>query len=50
MNREGKVFTVSVTSMEIMEDKGSLIYLDTVSQESSTHQLGFNENIFLAVA
>jgi hypothetical protein len=50
MNRDGKVFTVSITSMEITEERGSLTYLDTVSQESSTHQLGFNENIFLAVA
>jgi hypothetical protein len=50
MNRDGKVFTVSITSIRIEEEKGTLTYLDTVSNQSSIHQLGFNENIFLEVA
>lgn len=45
MNRDGKVFTVSVTSVEISKDAIAMDYLDLKNDQSSTVQLGFESSI-----
>ena len=43
MNRDGLVFTVSITSLELTEKTGSLTYLDLKSQQSWMHTLAFTK-------
>jgi len=48
MNRNGKVLTVSITSIEISEERGSLSYTDVLTRETTHHQLHFSDNLMLA--
>ena len=45
MNRDGKVFTVSVTSVEIGKNALAMDYLDLKNDQSSTVELGFESSI-----
>ena len=45
MNRDGKVFTVSVTSIEIGKNAVAMDYLDLKNDQRSTVQLGFESSI-----
>jgi hypothetical protein len=47
MNRDGKVFTVSITSIEISEDKGTLYYSDVLTNEVAQHRFQFSDNLIL---
>jgi hypothetical protein len=42
MNRNGQVFTVSITSVALNRYKGSICYTDVVSGHESTSELFFN--------
>jgi Transport and Golgi organisation 2 len=43
MNRDGLVFTVSITCLELTEKTGSLTYLDIKSRQPSMHTLAFTK-------
>lgn len=47
MNRDGKVFTVSITGMEITGEKGSLFYTDVQTHETTYCELQFSDNLML---
>ncbi len=42
MNRDGNLYTVSITGMEIDEEKGAMIYNDLRNNQLSESGLPFN--------
>lgn len=44
MNRDGHVFTVSVTGMEISDDEATMRYLDMQDESMHTHSISFIKN------
>jgi hypothetical protein len=47
MNRNGTVFTLSITSIEINEDGGSLSYTDVKTHETTYQEVHFSGNLIL---
>lgn len=48
MNREGRVFTVSITSLEITGQKGLVHYTDVLTRETARQQFHHAEDLTLA--
>jgi hypothetical protein len=48
MNRDGKVFTVSITNLEIGAERGTVHYTDTLSEQKTEAELFFSDYLIAA--
>jgi hypothetical protein len=48
MNRDGKVFTVSITNIELSAERGIMHYTDTISEQKTEAELYFSDYLIAA--